>query len=121
MLSLSSTLDSDLFQSSVVDLAFFLCESRREWTHGRFIAVRCSRASFVPLSVPIDAGQSRGRTQAERFQEVEARGRIKGDCSLGIQDIKGREMVIRHLTYTHDYQNSTNLTVSDGSTSGERW
>ena len=63
---------------------------------------------------------ARGRTQAEKFQEVEARGRIKGDCSLGIQDIKGREMVIRHLTYTHEYQNSTNLIVSDGSTSGER-
>lgn len=64
---------------------------------------------------------ARGRTQAERFQEVEARGRIKGECFLGIQDIKGREMVIRHLTYTHDDQNSTNLTVSGGSTSGERW
>lgn len=64
---------------------------------------------------------ARGRTQAKRFQEVEARGRIKGECPLGIQDIKGREMVIRHLTYTHDYQNSTNLIVSNGSTSGERW
>lgn len=58
MLSLSSKLDSDLFQSSIVDLAFYLYESSREWTHGRFIAVRCSQASFVPLSVPTDEGQN---------------------------------------------------------------
>lgn len=40
--------------------------------------MRCSQASFVPLSVEMDVFRAaRGRTQAKRLQEVQAGGRVK--------------------------------------------